>query len=79
MSKRDVVICSPVRTAIGTYNGSLKDTPAVELGATAIKACLERAGVAGKDVGTVVMGNVIQAGNKMNPAPTGGHRWRNPR
>jgi acetyl-CoA C-acetyltransferase len=38
------------------------------LGATAIKACLERAGVAGKDVGTVVMGNVIQAGNKMNPA-----------
>ena len=35
MSKRDVVICAPVRTAIGTYNGSLKDTPAVELGATA--------------------------------------------
>ena len=68
MSKRDVMICAPVRTAIGTYNGSLKDTPAVELGATAIKACLERAGVAGKDVGTVVMGNVIQAGNKMNPA-----------
>ena len=68
MSKREVLICAPVRTAIGTYNGTLKDTPAVELGATAIKACLERAGVAGKDVGTVVMGNVIQAGNKMNPA-----------
>ena len=67
MSKRDVVICAPVRTAIGTYNGSLKDTPAVELGATAIKACLERAGITGKHVGTVVMGNVIQAGNKMNP------------
>ena len=45
MSKRDVMICAPVRTAIGTYNGTLKDTPAVELGATAIKACLERAGV----------------------------------
>ena len=68
MVKREIVICSPVRTAIGTYNGTLKDTPAVELGATTIKACLERAGVAGKDVGTVVMGNVIQAGNKMNPA-----------
>ena len=68
MVKRDIVICSPVRTAIGSYNGTLKDTPAVELGATTIKACLERAGVAGKDVGTVVMGNVIQAGNKMNPA-----------
>jgi acetyl-CoA C-acetyltransferase len=68
MANREVWICSPVRTAIGTYNGTLKDTPAVELGATAIKACLERAGVPGKDVGTVVIGNVIQAGNKMNPA-----------
>lgn len=68
MSKREIVICAPVRTAIGTYNGSLKDTPAVELGATAIKASLQRAGVSGKDVGSVVMGNVIQAGNKMNPA-----------
>lgn len=68
MAARQIFICSPVRTAIGTYNGTLKDTPAVELGAIAIKACLERSGVAGKDVGTVVMGNVIQAGNKMNPA-----------
>jgi acetyl-CoA C-acetyltransferase len=68
MANRDIVICSPVRTAIGTYNGTLKDTPAVELGATTIKACLKRAKVDGKDVGTVVMGNVIQAGNKMNPA-----------
>ncbi len=68
MSQREVVICSPVRTAIGTYNGTLKDTPATELGAITIKACLERASVAGKDIGTVVMGNVIQAGNKMNPA-----------
>ncbi len=68
MAQRDVVICSPVRTAIGTYNGALKDTPAVDLEATAIKASLERAGTAGKDIGSVVMGNVIQAGNKMNPA-----------
>lgn len=68
MSAREIVICSPVRTAIGTYNGTLKDTPAMELGATVIKACIERSKVAGKDVGTVVMGNVIQAGNKMNPA-----------
>lgn len=68
MSKRQIVICAPVRTAIGTYNGTLKDTPAVELGAAVIKASLQRAGVSGNDVGTVVMGNVIQAGNKMNPA-----------
>ena len=52
MAARQIFICSPVRTAIGTYNGTLKDTPAVELGAIAIKACLERSGVAGKDVGT---------------------------
>jgi len=68
MPKPDIVICSPVRTAIGTFNGTLRDTPAVELGASAIKACIERAKVAGTAVGTVVMGNVIQAGNKMNPA-----------
>ena len=68
MAHHEIVICSPVRTAIGTYNGTLKDTPAVDLGATAIKACLDRAKIDGEDVGTVVMGNVIQAGNKMNPA-----------
>ena len=45
MSTRDVVLCAPVRTAVGTYNGTLKDTPAVELGATAIRACLERAAI----------------------------------
>lgn len=65
---RELVICAPVRTAIGTYNGTLKETPAVELGAAAIKACLERAALPGTQIGTVVMGNVIQAGNKMNPA-----------
>jgi acetyl-CoA C-acetyltransferase len=68
MSDREVVICSPVRTAIGTYNGTLKDTPAVELGATAIRACMARVQIDGGDIDSVVMGNVIQAGNKMNPA-----------
>lgn len=68
MSKREVMICSPVRTAIGTYNGSLKDVPAVDLGATVIRATLERSGIGGNNIGAVVMGNVIQAGNKMNPA-----------
>jgi acetyl-CoA C-acetyltransferase len=37
MSKREVVLCHPVRTAIGTYNGSLKATPAVELGAALLR------------------------------------------
>jgi len=68
MTSHAVFVCAPVRTAIGTYNGSLKDTPAVELGATAIRASLERAKLDPAAVGTVVMGNVIQASNKMNPA-----------
>ena len=68
MANREVVICSPVRTAIGTYGGTLKDMPAVDLGAVAVRATLERAKLSPGDIGTVVMGNVIQAGNKMNPA-----------
>ncbi|WP_448042342.1 acetyl-CoA C-acyltransferase [Bradyrhizobium liaoningense] len=68
MASKEVVICSPVRTAIGTYGGTLKDFPAADLGAVAIRATLERAKLSPGDVGTIVMGNVIQAGNKMNPA-----------
>ena len=68
MANKEVVICSPVRTAIGTYGGTLKDIAAVDLGAVAVRATIERAKLAAGDIGTVVMGNVIQAGNKMNPA-----------
>ncbi|RQS75619.1 thiolase family protein [Burkholderia sp. Bp8963] len=68
MSTREVVICHPVRTPIGTFNGSLKDTPATELGSIAVHETLRRSGLDGAAVDTVVMGNVIQAGNKMNPA-----------
>jgi acetyl-CoA C-acetyltransferase len=68
MASRKVVICAPVRTAISTYGGTLKNVPAPNLGACAVRACLERAGLQGSDIGTVVMGNVVQAGNKMNPA-----------
>ncbi|KEO54743.1 thiolase family protein [Thioclava indica] len=68
MSKPEVILASATRTAIGTYDGTLKGTPATELGAVAIRAALERSGLSGADIGTVAMGNVIQAGNKMNPA-----------
>ncbi|MBN3787805.1 thiolase family protein [Burkholderia sp. Ac-20353] len=68
MSTREIVICHPVRTPIGTFNGSLKDTPATELGSIAVRETLRRSGLDGAAVDTVVMGNVIQAGNKMNPA-----------
>jgi len=57
-----------VRTAIGTYGGALKALPATELGAAVIQAAIERAGLQGSDIDTVVMGQVVQAGAKMNPA-----------
>jgi acetyl-CoA C-acetyltransferase len=56
---REVVFVGAARTAIGSYGGSLKDTPPAQLGALVIKTALERAGVASKDVGHVVMGSVI--------------------
>ena len=68
MLQREVVLCSPVRTAIGTYGGTLKATPATELGAVVVRETLRRSGLDPARLGGVVMGNVIQAGNKMNPA-----------
>jgi acetyl-CoA C-acetyltransferase len=68
MASREVVLCHPVRTAIGTFNGTLKGTPAAELGATVVRETLRRSGLDPARVGSVVMGNVIQAGNRMNPA-----------
>jgi len=68
MSTRDIILAYPVRTAIGAFNGTLKGIPATELGAIAVRETLRRAGLSGDDIGTVVMGNVIQAGNRMNPA-----------
>jgi acetyl-CoA C-acetyltransferase len=68
MATHDVVLCSPVRTAIGAYNGSLKTIPAPELGAAVVRETLKRSGLDAAAIGSVVMGNVIQAGNKMNPA-----------
>jgi acetyl-CoA C-acetyltransferase len=68
MPLRTVVLSAPVRTAISTFGGSLKETPATELGATAVRAVLARTKLDHAKVETVVMGNVVQAGNKMNPA-----------
>jgi acetyl-CoA C-acetyltransferase len=68
MKSAEIILAHPVRTAIGSYNGALKSVPATELGAIAIAETLRRAGIDGGAIGTVVMGNVIQAGNRMNPA-----------
>ena len=65
---RSIVLAAPVRTAIGTFGGTLKDTTAADLGAAAIAAAVARAGLKPAEIGTVVMGNVVQAGSKMNPA-----------
>jgi acetyl-CoA C-acetyltransferase len=68
MTARSVVFAEPVRTAIGTFGGTLKDMPAPALGTVAIDGAVKRAGVRPDNVETVVMGNVVQAGEKMNPA-----------
>jgi len=65
---KEVVIVSAVRTAIGTFNGSLASIPAADLGAIVIKEALTRAGVAGADVDEVLMGNTVQAGLGQNTA-----------
>ncbi len=56
---REVVVVSGVRTAIGTFGGSLKDKPPTELGALVVKEALARAQTAGEDVGHVVFGHVV--------------------
>ena len=56
---RDVVVVSAVRTAIGTFGGSLKDVPPTELGTTVLREALSRAQVNGADVGHVVFGHVV--------------------
>jgi acetyl-CoA C-acetyltransferase len=65
---RDVVIVGAARTPIGSFLGSLASVPAPKLGATAIKAALERAGVAPADVGLVHMGMVLPAAVGQAPA-----------
>jgi acetyl-CoA C-acetyltransferase len=66
--RNQIIIASPVRTAIGAFNGSLKQISAVELGAKAIEGVVRQSGLKKDLVDAVVMGNVVQAGNKMNPA-----------
>jgi acetyl-CoA C-acetyltransferase len=60
---REVYIVSAVRTPIGKFGGALKDVSPVELGAHAMRAALERAGVEGKDLDLYVFGNVLRAGH----------------
>lgn len=65
---KEVYIISAVRTAIGSFGGSLKDVPATRLGAFAIKGALAKAGVRPEQVNDVLMGCVIQANLGQAPA-----------
>ncbi len=64
----DIVIVAAARTAVGKFGGTLAKTPAAELGATVIRALLERSGLAGEQIGEVILGQVLQAGTGQNPA-----------
>ena len=68
MSTAEIVIASAARTPVGSFNGAFANVPAHELGAAAIKAALERAGVDPKDVDEVIMGQILAAGEGQNPA-----------
>ena len=64
----DIVIVAAARTAVGKFGGTLAKTPAPELGATVLKALLERSGLSGEQVGEVILGQVLTAGSGQNPA-----------
>lgn len=64
----DIVIVAAARTAVGKFGGTLAKTPATELGATVIKALLERTGLPNDAIGEVIMGQVLAAGVGQNPA-----------
>lgn len=65
---KKVALVSPLRTAVGTFNGTLSSVSAMELGSTVIKACLLQSNLDSSFIDSVYFGNVLQAGNGQNPA-----------
>src|SRR5690349_14013902 len=65
---REVVVAGLARTPFGSFQGTLASIPAPRLGAHAIQAALQRAGVAASEVSEVIMGNVLGAGQGQAPA-----------
>ena len=70
----DVVILSAARTPIGRYGGTLRDTHPAELGATAARAAIKRAGLTPEDIDEVLIGHARQAGSGPNPGRQTAHR-----
>ena len=64
----DIVIVSAARTPVGSFNGAFAALPAHKLGIVALKAAMERAGLAAEDVEEVIMGQILSAGQGQNPA-----------
>ncbi|MBU8540459.1 acetyl-CoA C-acetyltransferase [Falsiroseomonas tokyonensis] len=67
-SATDIVIASAARTPVGAFNGAFASLPAHVLGTVAIRAALERAGVAPEEVDEVILGQILTAGAGQNPA-----------
>lgn len=63
-----VVLCEPLRTAIGTFGGTLKDFPATTLGSIVVKEVVSRTNIDPKEVDDCIMGNILSAGQGMNPS-----------
>jgi acetyl-CoA C-acetyltransferase len=74
MAAREVVILGAARTPIGRYGGAFRDVHPAELGAVAVRAALERAGVPVDEVSEVIIGHGRQAGSGPNPARQVAHR-----
>lgn len=70
MKLNDIICISACRTPMGSFGGTLKDMPAYDIGAVAVKAVLERVGMTGDQVDDVILGSCRQAGNGPNPART---------
>src|ERR1044071_2922053 len=71
-NENEAVILSAARTPVGKFQGSLSSVPATQLGAIAVKAAVERAGINPEEIEEVIMGNVVQAGEGQAPARQSG-------
>ncbi|MBT3233509.1 MAG: thiolase family protein [Calditrichaeota bacterium] len=70
MKLQDIVAISACRTPMGSFGGTLKKMASYDIGAVAIKAAIERAGITGDQIDDVILGSCRQAGNRVNPART---------
>ncbi|MCW8960247.1 MAG: acetyl-CoA C-acyltransferase, partial [Ignavibacteriaceae bacterium] len=70
MDLNEIVAISAVRTAMGKFGGTLKDLPAYDLGAVAVREAIKKSSIESSQVDDVILGSCRQAGNGPNPART---------